>query len=109
MLAVDKNQDQFTQTELIDNAIGTYEEYSELIDSKNDKLYMCMKVLKAHSEQTGQFTVEEVSAAKSEALIQVSAEKKFCTHLANSKLPECSVQAKALLPDIEEAIKAIAV
>lgn len=97
---------ELTLLETIQNALGTYEEYSELIDSKNDKLYMCLKTLEAHAEETDQFTIEEVKEAKEAALIQVGAERKFCIQLANSPLPEDSVMAKKLIPDIESAINA---
>lgn len=98
--------DQLTLSERIKNAIGTYDEYSELIDSKNDQLFMCLKTLEAHADETNQFTIEEVKAAKSAALVQVSAERKFCVQLSNSPLPDNSIAAKKLLPDIEDSINA---
>lgn len=107
VVAVKANE--LTQLDIIENAIGTYEEYSQLVESDNDKLCMCLKTMKAHVQETNQFTKDEVEAAKREALIQVGAERKFCVQLANSPLPDNSVQAKQLLPDIENAIHAISI
>lgn len=99
---------QLTLPEQIKEALATYEEYAQLIDSRNDRLYMCMKTLEAHADETNQFTIDEVKAAKEAALIQISAERKFCIQLSNSPLPENSEHAKVLLPDIERAINAFA-
>lgn len=105
LLAQEEN---LTLVEKIENGIGIYQEYAQLVDNPNDKLYMCLKTLEAHVNETDQFTIDEVKAAKKEALIQVGAERKFCIQLANSRLPENSVIAKTMLPDIESAINEVA-